>query len=343
MTPKRPTLADVAAHAGVSTAVVSYVLNDGPRPVSDELRVKVLAAAEALRYRPDRLARALRRPRRWRQIGLLVPDLTLPLYAALAGRVEVEARARDHLTMLGNTGYEPDREQEFTTAFADVGIDGLLVVGAVDPAKTATICARARMPVVWVHNTRVAVDSPVVGADHIAAGQLAAEHLTGVHGCRTAVFVGGLTDSDVRHGDHETVARRFEGFAKVVGSEPIRTDLTPAGAYRAVSEHLRAGHIPDAMVVGTYGQAAAVLRAITDANFKVAQDIRVVGFDADPTRPFAQITLSSVLQPIDAIVDEALTRLLAPDTPPATLAPLPVTLAPAESCGCTIQDHQALR
>lgn len=338
VTAKRPTLADVAARAGVSTAVVSYVLNDGPRPVSEAARAKVIAAADALRYRPDRLARALRRPRRWRQIGLLVPDLTMPLFAALVGRVEIEARARDHLTMIGNTGYDPDREIEFTTAFTEVGIDGLLVAGAVDPAGTSAICARARLPVVWAHNTRTPVDAPLVRADHVAAGRLAAEHLAEVHGCRELVFVGGFTAADVRYGDRETVAQRHRGFAAVAGeSAPVvRTDLTAAGAYTQVSRYLRTcARLPQGIVVGTNAQAAATLRAITDAQLAVPEQIRVVGFDTDAARQFAQITLASVQQPIEEITRHALDRLLGPSTETANAPePMPVVLAPGESCGC---------
>ncbi|MFD6222231.1 LacI family DNA-binding transcriptional regulator [Nocardia asteroides] len=340
MTAKRPTLADVAARAGVSTAVVSYVLNDGPRPVSEASRAKVIEAADELQYRPDRLARALRRPRRWRQVGLLVPDLTMPLYAALVGRTEIHARARDHLTMIGNTGYDPEREREFVTAFADVGIDGLIVVGAVDPSATSAICARARMPVVWVHNTRNAVDSPIVGADHVAAGRLAAEHLTEVHGCRDIAFVGGTTAEDVRYGDRETVIQRYRGFTGVAGeSAPlIRTDLTADGAYRRVTEYLRTcDEPPHGMVVATNAQAAAALRAITDAGLDVPDRIRVVGFDASPAQLFGQITLTAVQQPIDAITQLALDRLLltAPDPAETDIpTPMPVTVQRGESCGC---------
>ncbi|AMD53831.1 hypothetical protein ATO49_03035 [Mycolicibacterium fortuitum subsp. fortuitum DSM 46621 = ATCC 6841 = JCM 6387] len=133
----------MANRAGTSTAVVSYVLNNGPRPVSDLLRAKVMSALDDLDYRPDGRARALRRPRRWRQIGLLVPDLTLPLFGEFVGRIEVEARARDHLTLIGNTGYDPERELEFATAFAEVGVDGLLVVGAANaPADGESLPAR---------------------------------------------------------------------------------------------------------------------------------------------------------------------------------------------------------
>ncbi|WP_236573664.1 LacI family DNA-binding transcriptional regulator [Nocardia caishijiensis] len=339
MTTRRPTLADVATLAGVSTAAVSYVLNDGPRPVSAALRAKVLAAADELHYRPDRNARALRRPRKWRQLGLLVPDLTLPLYAALAGRLEIEARDHEHLTMIGNTGYDPDRELEFASAFTDVGIDGLIVVGAVNTPEISAVCRRARVPVAWVHNRRGTVDTPtpLVGADHVAAGRLAASHLVEVHGCRDIAFVGGFTATDVEYGDRETVAQRYEGFASVIDGTVIRTDLTPAGAYRAVGEHLRAvDTAPQALVVGTNGQAAAAMRAVTDAGPRVPGDVRIVGFDGGAANQFGQITLTSVMQPIDVIAARAIGDVLDPTEPDrATRAPMPVTLHRGESCGCT--------
>ncbi|MBB5918194.1 LacI family transcriptional regulator [Nocardia transvalensis] len=336
MTDKRVTLADVARRAGTSTAVVSYVLNDGPRPVSDALRARVVAALNELDYRPDRIARALRRPRRWRQIGLLVPDLRLPLFGALVGHIEVEARRRDHLTLIGNTGYDPEREIEFVGAFADSGIDGLIVVGGVAGVATAGLCAQARIPIVWVHNNRGPVDSPVVGADHVRAGALATDHLVVEHRRADVVFVGGFTPDDAEHGDRETVAQRYEGYATMAGpaARAIRTDLTPAGAYHAVSRHLAAGMAPGGLVVGTYGQAAAVIRAVTDAGVRVPADIAVVGFDGDVTNTYGQLTLTTVQQPIDAIARRALDRILRARPDPEDLVPLEVSLSRGETCGC---------
>lgn len=338
VTLKRPTLADVAKRAGASTAVVSYVMNNGPRPVSDRLRAKVIAAADELGYRPDRHAQALRRPRRWRQIGLLVPDMTMPLFGAFAGRVEIEARARDHLTMIGNTGFDPEREVEFAGAFTDVGIDGLIVVGAVDASETSRICARARIPVVWMHNSRGLIDSPIVGGDHIGAGRLAAQHLAEVHACERLVFVGGFTADEVRYGDRETVAERFEGFASVVSGAAIHTDLTAAGAYAAVSAYLRdCAAPPQGMVVGTSGQSAAAMRAVTDAGLDIPGDVRIAGFDAGAVASdtFGQITLTSVQQPIDAITRRALGRLLDDSRPAvAETARIETALTVGESCGC---------
>ncbi|WP_454788097.1 LacI family DNA-binding transcriptional regulator [Mycolicibacterium lutetiense] len=334
MSGKRPTLADVASRAGTSTAVVSYVLNNGPRPVSEFLRSKVIRAIDELNYRPDVRARALRRSRRWRQIGLLVPDLTLPLFGQFVGRIEVEARSRDHLTLIGNTGYDPERELEFAAAFAEVGVDGMLVVGAANAPQTANLCRQERIPVVWMHNIRGDVEADIVGVDHVHAGALVTRHLLDVHDCHDVAFVGGFTADDVHHGDRETVEQRFEGASSVIGRDLplIRTDLTPSGAYAAVSAFLSgATHVPRAFVVGTYGQSAATVRATIDAGLRVPDDIRVVGFDGSAV-DYGSLRLTVAQQPVDALACRALGRLLG-DPPPDGDDPVP-TLRIGETCGC---------
>ncbi len=332
---KRPTLADVASRAGTSTAVVSYVLNNGPRPVSESLRAKVIDAIDALGYRPDLRARALRRPRRWRQIGLLVPDLGLPLFGEFVGRIEVEARARDHLTMIGNTGYDPERELEFATAFAEVGIDGLVVIGAANASETAELCRRERIPVVWLHNIRGDVAADIVGVDHAHAGALAARHLLDEHACHDTVFVGGYTESDVRHGDRETVEQRYRGVASVVGAKlrHIRTDLTPAGAYAAVSAFLRSERPPRAIIVGTYGQSAATIRAITDAGLPIPDRVRVVGFDGG-TDDYSQPRLTAAQQPVAALARRALGQLLGECGVDEEVT---TSLRIGDTCGCSVR------
>jgi LacI family transcriptional regulator len=325
-------LADVASRAGTSTAVVSYVLNNGPRPVSQSLRAKVIDAIEELDYRPDRRARALRRPRRWRQIGLLVPDLTLPLFGEFVGRLEIEARNRDHLTVIGNTGYDPEREIEFATAFVEVGIDGLVVIGAANAPETARLCHQERVPVVWLHNIRGDVAVDIVGVDHAAAAELVTHHLLDRHGCRDITFVGGFTEADVRHGDRETVRQRFAGASAAIGRAMplIRTDLTPAGAYRAVTAALGRA-VPDAFVVGTYGQAFATIRAVADAGLTVPHDVRVVTFDGGHN-DHGVPRLTAAQQPVDEIVRRALGDLL--EGRAAGAGPLTAALRVGDTCGC---------
>ncbi|GAA1667915.1 LacI family transcriptional regulator [Mycolicibacterium murale] len=333
---KRPTLADVATRAGTSTAVVSYVLNNGPRPVSESLRARVVNALDELNYRPDTRARALRRPRRWQQIGLLVPDLTLPLFGEFVGRIEIEARARDHLTMIGNTGYDPERELEFATAFTEVGVDGLVVIGAANARETAKLCSQERVPVVWMHNVRGEVDAEIVGVDHELAGAIVTGHLVDVHHCSDIAFIGGITEDDAAHGDLETVKQRFAGVRGRAGADVtvVPTNLTADGAYAAVSQFLSGvAHPPQALVVGTFGQASATIRAVTDAGLAVGTEIRVVGFDGHP-HDYGQFDVTAAQQPVETITARAVARLL---DEPTSDDPIAVSLHIGVTCGCTPQ------
>ncbi|MDI9384478.1 MAG: LacI family DNA-binding transcriptional regulator, partial [Verrucomicrobiota bacterium] len=81
---------DVARLAGVSSAVVSYVVNDGPRPVATKTRVRVLEAIDKLGYRPNAAARSLITGRS-DLIGLVVPDVENQYFATLAKAVETAA------------------------------------------------------------------------------------------------------------------------------------------------------------------------------------------------------------------------------------------------------------
>src|SRR4051794_7921304 len=111
-----PTRDDVARLAGTSPAVVSYVLNDGPRPVSAPTRERVLAAVAELGYRPNRVARALR-AKRTRAFGLIAPDASNPFFAALARAIEDAAYADGYTLLVGNSADDPEREASYVRTF----------------------------------------------------------------------------------------------------------------------------------------------------------------------------------------------------------------------------------
>ncbi|MFA5711212.1 LacI family DNA-binding transcriptional regulator [Mycolicibacterium sp.] len=336
---KRTTIVDVARQAGTSTAVVSYVLNPGSKPVSDALRGRVLQAIAELDYRPHRHARALRRRAEWAQVGLLIPDLTLPFYGTLAASIESEARGRRQLVLTGNTGFDVAVEHELARSFVDAGVDGLLVAGVSDGHAVAQICRDARTPPIWVHHNRNTSGPLVICSDHVHAGELATRHLAETHGCASIAFVGGFSDEHVQHGDRDTVRERFEGYRAVVGSEVrhLTTDLTLDSAYRAVRAELRDRGAPAGLVVGTFFQTAPVLRALADAGLRVPDDVQVVGFDADARNKYGLITLTAVQQDVSEIARCSIALGHERPASGATPARVPVRLAPGESCGCAAQ------
>ena len=120
---------DVARRARVSPGVVSYVLNDGPRPVAKETRKRVLDAVKELGYRPDGLARSLRIGRT-RTLGLVLPDASNPFFAELARAIENAAYARGHAVMVCNSADDSTREHTYIQSLADRRIDGLILISA---------------------------------------------------------------------------------------------------------------------------------------------------------------------------------------------------------------------
>lgn len=339
---RRATIADVARAAGTSTAVVSYVLNPGSRPVSEELRERVLRAIEKLDYRPDPHARALRLQRGWGQIGLVVPDVTLPLYGTLVSQLEREGRARQQLVITGSTGFDPAIEAELVNALLDSHVNGLLAASVSDASGICRLSEQARTPLVWVHNTPSREGYPLVGSDHVVAGHVAAEHLFIAHDRMSVAFVGGFNKRDAPTGDWEAVRDRHAGYVAVYGrrSTQIPTDLTLDGAYRAVREHLARKQAVDGLIVGTYGQSSAVLRAVTDAGLSVPEEVAVITFDGDLRNSYAPTVLTSVQQQVEVIASRALDLLLR-DAASGQFEPVPVFLNIGESCGCQLKGFGA--
>ncbi|QNA93876.1 LacI family DNA-binding transcriptional regulator [Microbacterium sp. Se63.02b] len=129
------TRTDVARLAGVSTAVVSYVVNNGPRPVAASTRTRVLAAMDELDYRPNAVARALRM-RSAQAVGLVVPDVSNTYFGALARELSVQAFTAGYALLLGDADNDIDRERAQVESLVSHQIDGLVIV-SLDPASVA--------------------------------------------------------------------------------------------------------------------------------------------------------------------------------------------------------------
>ncbi len=137
----RPSVYDVAARAGVSIATVSRVLG-GSAPVAAETRRRVLAAADELRWRPNRLARAFVAQSHG-AVGIVFPDLGGPYYSrVIAGFEETAAERRAAVLILATHGRA--NASDLVADLAD-RVDGLVVMGRT--VDDATVAAMAGMPI----------------------------------------------------------------------------------------------------------------------------------------------------------------------------------------------------
>src|SRR5215468_1368451 len=127
--PRRPTMVDVAKHAGVSLKTVSRVVNNEP-VVGRELVDRVLAAISELGFRRNDIARNLRSPRVNATVGLLIEEIANPFYATIASVTAEVAAAHDSLLITTSSEEDPEREQAMLLDLTSRRVDGLLVVPA---------------------------------------------------------------------------------------------------------------------------------------------------------------------------------------------------------------------
>ncbi|AWS46124.1 LacI family DNA-binding transcriptional regulator [Streptosporangium sp. 'caverna'] len=299
------TASDVARLAGTSTAVVSYVFNDGPRRVAPETKERVLKAAEMLQYKPNALARALSAGRS-QSIGLVVPDITNPYFAEFARAIEEEAIAKDHLLLIGDSAMTVEREIRLIDTFVDRRVDSLVLASLRQPLDLSHL-RRARIPVVTLHRVRDGEHASSLVIDYEEAAYVATKHLA-EQGYRSIGILNG-PEGSVQGND------RLLGFTRAVREFDIeaserKSPLTRAAAHDVSLEWLEADDRPRALFVTCDEQAFGVLSAAHSLGLGVPHDLAVIGVDGTESGKFTVPPLSSIRQPVRAMARKAVEILV---------------------------------
>jgi LacI family transcriptional regulator len=326
----------VARLAGTSPAVVSYVLNGGPRPVATATRERVLAAVEQLGYRPNGIARSLRMNRTM-TLGLVVPDTANPFFAELARAVEECAFAHDYRLLIGNSAEDDVRQTAYVRTFLERQVDGLFLVPAHGPLSCAAELARSNTPWVVLDRHVAGVSGvPAVRVDNRTGARDGTRHLLG-HGHRQIGCIAGPADVSLSIDRVDGWRDAMTGAGLLPAPGLLRQG--PFGrrtGYLAASDLLAAGDIT-AIFVASDEQAFGVVRAIADAGAACPGDVAVVSFDGIAAAAYATPALSTMAQPFGEIATigmDLLRQRIVGHTAGSEATILPVTLRTGGSCGC---------
>ena len=327
---------DVAARAGVSPAVVSYVLNGGPRRVARATRERVLSAIEELDYRPNVIARSLRMNRTM-TLGLVIPDSSNPFFAELARAVEEAAFARGFTLLVGNATENEQRQTTYVRTFLQRQVDGILLVPAHGPVDCVAELRGADRP--WlVLDRRVdhLLGVPQVLVDSRGGAREGTRHLL-EHGRRAIACIAGPADVTTTK---DRVAGWHEALSDA-GLQPTKAMLrhapfTQHGGYEAANELVASGR-PDAVFVASDEQALGALGAFAERGLRCPNDVAVVSFDGIASSAYAVPALTTMAQPFLLLGQhsiERLTALLSGVRDDNAVSVLPVSLVRRGSCGC---------
>jgi len=269
-----PTMAAVAAAAGVSQQTVSRVLNNHPS-VSPKTSKNVHDAIAALGYRPNLAARALATGNT-QTIGVLVSSTTLSGPSGALLGIERTARADGYWVSMAGLQYGTASEvADVVSHFIRQGVDGIIAVAQTHIAVDATIEAVGTMPTVLVTSGRVPNGCRTVDTDQAGGvGQLMTI-LRGLGHTRIAHISGPTGDI------HAEVRAEAWRQALPEGVEPIsfEGDWSSGAGYRGAMTLLASGQAPTAIFASNDRMAFGALRALYERGIKVPHDMSVVGFD----------------------------------------------------------------
>jgi LacI family transcriptional regulator len=279
----RVTLRDVARTAGVHPGTASRALNEQTRSlVNAETAERVLAAAEALGYHPNPIARGLK-TRRSYTIGVLIPDILNPLFPPIIRGIEDRLDQAGYTSVIANTENDPERERIDFRAMRARQVDGFITATARrDHALLDEIVALG-VPVVLVNRR---LDDGALGsatADDRAGIKLAVDHLAEL-GHRRIAFIGGPTSLS-------TGLQRCEGFKAVMREHGLKAEpkLTVVGESFTMPEgqrlcrHLLGGGKPfTAIVAGNDLMALGCYDALGEHGRVCPDDVSVVGYNDMP-------------------------------------------------------------
>lgn len=270
----RPTLAQVAALAGVSPKTASRALNGEPN-VARATLTRVQEAADLLGFRLNGIARELRRGATSRLVGLISGDLANPLYSAVASGIEREVRRHGLQLVTASNDEDAGQEHALVDAFIERRVAALLIVSTADQHDYLAIERRRGVPLVFLDRPPVGLSADAVLIDNRTGARSAANHLLATGHRRVGVV-----------GDHARLAtqrERLEGFAEAMSAAGndewrpyLRIDVHDVDSgEEAVRELLAARPAPTALFTLNNRLTTGALRALKGQAFRTA----LIGFD----------------------------------------------------------------
>ena len=303
------TLREVAERAGVSLATASRVAA-GSHRVRPETRGRVERAMRDLLYvRPGR-------PTASGTIGLLVPELSNPVFPAFAHEIERRAAENGLACILCNTAWSYEREVEYAHMLIDRRADGMIFVSSqiTDRRQDHTLFDRLldrRFPIVFVNELVASSKSAVVLTDERLGARMATQHLLSLGHRR----IGLMAEPD----PYPPATERQAGWRQALTEAGLQGDGLLAKADYSVDGGRRAlrylmslnGGRPTAVICGSDLMAIGVLQEAAEMGLRVPEDLSVVGFDGVEASTWTRPALTTVEHPIDEMAETTVQALVA--------------------------------
>ncbi|WP_026809555.1 LacI family DNA-binding transcriptional regulator [Arenibacter latericius] len=308
---KKSSLKDIAKLVGVSTSLVSYVLNNKEKEnrVSLVTAAKIRKAAKELNYHPNLNARSLK-TNKTRSIGVILADISNPFFANLARAIEDVAFHQDYTVIFGSSDENIEKFEKVMDFMLTKQVDGFIIAPPEGSVKSIEKLANRNFPMVLIDRYFLSIDANSVVIDNFKASFQATNYLID-QGCRRIGTL--LNTSQLNH-----YKDRFDGYIHALKSANILVDnsiimaidpkLLLVNIEQAIKELARQN--VDALYFHNNTLAAEGLKQLLAYNRDFYKNIKVVVFDQNAGFDFLESFIPYIKQPIEKMASKALTILI---------------------------------
>ena len=307
---KKISLKDIAEAAGVSTALVSFVLNGKKKEyrVGEETAQRILKIANEMNYQPNLAAKSLRSGKT-KTIGLVVSDISNPFFSQLARVLEDEATKRGYTVLFGSSDEDKDKMTRVVSNLINKGVDGLIIVPCDNSEKSIASLVNNNIPIVLFDRYFPELNVSYVALNNFNASYISTKHLLNA-GYNAPCMV--AYEVNLIH-----MKERIRGYKKAMDEAGkrnlanvvfLKQDAPRKSADRLLPKMIDGG--VDAFLFATNMISLACLYTIKDMGEGIIGKIGLVGFDGNPVFDFFDAPISYIQQPIDVLVQKALEILI---------------------------------
>ncbi len=306
-------LKDIATKVGVSTALVSYVLNNKKTGrIRKEVALKIKEIAQELNYRPNQIAKSLKTNKTF-TIGLVVADISNPFFSALARIIEDEADKKNYTVIFGSADENAVKSYKLINALMDRQVDGFIIAPAENGESNVAYLRDHDIPFVLIDRYFPNIETNWVALDNYEAGFIAVEHLIknglkrpGLITYNTSLY----TLQERKRGYEDAMKENEIDFKKSWSKEVVFGDDTKLLVENAVDDLLFLPQPVDSIlftsnILATYG-----LKYIHSMGVKIPDDLSIVTFDEMEASDLFYAPLTYLRQPIQEMGEMATKILL---------------------------------
>ena len=301
---------DIAAKAGVSVVTVSRALNDR-HDIESTTKKRILEIAKELDYMPNMLARNLR-SKRTKAIGIVIPDMRDPVFAEIlfaCGRIANEYGYQLIESMLTQRGYDLEEERRAIQTLISKRVDGLLLQPEHEDWFSINFIKSSPVPCVFINRRPKGFDCSFVTHDHEYGCYLATNHLLGKDRKHICFMV--------RYPSTSSVRARIRGCKNALAEQGVPESaltIVECGdslkeAYDKTHSLLQSNGHFDAIIAWEDIMAVGVIKALLDLNYRVPEDIAVIGYNDIEIAAYISPPMTTIRQKITEIGETA-TKLL---------------------------------